>query len=303
MSSPPSEQETVIITGGTGLIGRQLSLLLKEKGYRVVWLSRKPSGPSPYETILWDPKQEIIDKASVRRADHIIHLAGENIGARRWSENRKKKIVESRIASTRLLFNALKDPPVQCRTFISLSASGYYGMVTTERIFNENDPPAPDFLGKTCEAWEQEARRVQETGIRTVILRSGVVLSEEGGILPRLRHSVRFMAGARAGKGNQYMPWIHIEDLCRLILMSIEDKKLSGTYNAAAPCHVTNRAFMAQLRSSMNKPLLIPFIPSTMLHLMFGEMAGMVLEGSRLSCRKILDTGFTFHYPDLQKAF
>ncbi|HBE41029.1 MAG TPA: TIGR01777 family protein [Bacteroidales bacterium] len=294
--------ESILITGGSGLIGSHLSRKLKEKGYDIVLLSRTSRVNGNKNTYLWNPANNFIDPEAVCRADYIIHLAGAGIGDKRWTRKRRKEIFESRVNTAELIHKTVLDSGKNIKAFITISGSGYYGTLTSERIFNETDPPGADFLGKICMFWEQATDKFSEPGTRVVKIRTGIVLSGSGGVLSRIIPPVRYGIGSPIGTGNQYMPWIHIDDLCNIFIKAIEDQDLSGAYNAAAPEHITNRDLMKSLSKVLGKPYWFPAIPSFIMKMIFGEMSGILLEGSRVSCDKIRAAGFIFKFPELNTA-
>lgn len=294
--------ETVLITGGTGLIGRSLRKKLTESGYSVSILSTSGKEVAGCKTYSWNPATGNIDSQAVAEADHIIHLAGANIGARKWTIARKQEIVDSRVKSGELLFNTWQANPGRLKTYITASATGYYGGITTEKIYTEKDPPAGDFLGETCRRWEETAGLFENAGIRTVELRTGIVLDKNDGALARLLLPVKLYTGSALGSGRQYMPWIHLEDLCGMYLKALTDKGMAGAFNAAAPQSVTNKEFTRCLADVLQKPLWLPNIPAIVLKAVFGEMSAIILEGSRVSAEKIMKAGFSFRFPELKTA-
>ncbi|MBP1639394.1 MAG: hypothetical protein H6Q17_977 [Bacteroidetes bacterium] len=294
---------TVLITGGTGLIGRHLSHLLKEKGYTVGILSRSgKQKKDDFPVYYWDIDKQIIDPKAILSSDFIIHLAGENIGEKRWTEERKKEIISSRILPTQLLFDAVSKSTHKPQAFISASAIGYYGAVTSEHIFTEQDPAANDFLGNTCRQWESEADKFEEFGIRTIKIRTGMVLSPTGGVLEKMKLPLKMGLGTLFGTGDQYMPWIHIDDLCCIYLKAIEDSSMTGAYNAVAPEPVSNRQFMQTIALTMHKEMRLHRIPAAVLKLALGSMSEILLEGSRVSAEKIINSSYEFRHPVLQDA-
>lgn len=293
---------TILITGGTGLIGNYLSRFLKEKGYTVALLSRSGKHSEEFPVYFWDINKQIIDPKAITSADYIIHLAGENIGTKRWTEERKKEIISSRILPTQLLFDAISKSTHKPKAFISASAIGYYGAVTSQHIFTESDPAANDFLGHTCRQWESEVDRFQELAIRTVKIRTGIALTSAGGALEKIKKPVALGLGAPLGTGNQYMPWIHIDDLCHVYLKAIEDAAMQGAYNAVAPEHATNRQLTEAIARVLHKKIRLPKIPSTVLKLALGPMSEMLLTGSRVSSEKLIESGFQFRFATLQGA-
>ena len=294
--------KTVLITGGSGLVGQRLRYMLHEKGYRVNVLSRSRKADLAGAAFHWDWKKSEIDEEAIRSADFIIHLAGANIGDKRWTAKRRELIIDSRVKTAELLFTKVMEQGSSVKAFISASAVGYYGSATSEKVFMEDDVPADDFLGKTCARWEQAADRFNESGIRTVKIRTGVVLTKNGGALGRVAMPVRLGIGSALGTGKQYMPWIHIDDLCSIYIMALENEQMEGVYNAVAPEQITNEEFTRELASVLNKPFLKLNVPSFALKLLFGKMSVIILEGSRVSSEKIERTDFRFQFPDLKSA-
>lgn len=294
--------EIVLISGGTGLVGTRLSHLLKEKGYQVNILSRSENNDSTYKTYKWDVKKNMIDPEAIKTADYIIHLAGAGIADKRWTVERKKEIIDSRVKSADLLFNAVKSNLNHVKAFISASGVGNYGAITTQHIFVESDPSHDDFLGKTCALWEASAHQFETLGIRTVLLRTGVVLSKEGGALAKLKTPVQLGIGSALGMGDQYVPWIHLDDLCEMYIKSIEDTQMSGAYNAVVPEHITNEQLSKSIAEELHKPFFFPKVPEFAMELLMGEMSHIILEGSRVSSEKIQKTGFQFQFPTIKSA-
>ena len=288
----------VLITGGNGLIGKRLSFLLASRGYEVRILSRSNSLKNNYKTFLWNVSKKYINDSAFEGLNHIIHLAGAGIADKRWSEKRKKEIIASRVASTNLLYNTVKRLKTPLNSFISASATGYYGAVTSETIFEEKDKPAKDFLGKVCSLWEDSIFQFNEIKIRTVALRTGIVLSKDGGALKKMKTPVI----TALGNGKQYMPWIHIDDLCELYLKAIEDEQFKGAFNAVSSEHISNLSFSKKISKIFNHPFLAIGAPSFILQIVFGEMSTIILNGSRISANKIQQAGFNFKFENLEKA-
>lgn len=293
---------TVLITGGTGLIGETLTKSLQERGFEVAILSREKSLNRQIPTYSWDINKTEIDKEAIAAADYIVHLSGANIGAKRWTKKRKQIIVESRIKSGQLIFDEVTKQNKKLKAFISASAVGYYGAVMSDRIFNETDPPGDDFLGQTCSDWERVADRFAELGIRTVKIRTGVVLTKQGGALSKMLVSIKSGFGSPIGTGKQYMPWIHIDDLCGIYIKAIEEVQMVGAYNAVAPEHITNKVFTQKAAKILNRPLWVPNIPSFFMKLVFGKMSEILLQGSRVSAEKIQTAGYRFLFPGIESA-
>ena len=288
----------VLITGGTGLIGKRLSFLLASRGYEVRILSRSNSLKNNYKTFLWNVTEQYINDSAFEGLNHIIHLAGAGIADKRWSEKRKKEIIDSRVASTNLLYNTVKRLEIPLSSFISASATGFYGAVTSETIFKEIDKPAKDFLGKVCSLWERSIFQFKEIKIRTVALRTGIVLSKDGGALKKMKTPII----TALGNGKQYMPWIHIDDLCELYIKAIEDEQFKGAFNAVSSEHISNLSFSKKISKIFNHPFLAIGAPSFILQIVFGEMSTIILNGSRISANKIKQAGFKFKFENLEKA-
>jgi hypothetical protein len=284
------------------MIGKYLTSLLLEKGYSVSHLSRKQDQFGRVRVYRWDPEKGIIDPSLFQGVDHIIHLAGANIGESRWTSKRKEEIVRSRVDSSNLLYRTIHENGIQLKTFISASAVGYYGSATTDKIYEETDQPGSDFLAKTCIQWEETAEKFEKSDIRTVKVRTAVVLEKSDSALSRLMMPAKFGFLVHTGNGRQYMPWVHIMDLCNIYLKAIEDQTLSGAYNAVAPQHVTHKEFVKNLAQVMGKPVFPVPVPGPLLRGALGEMSDVVLKGSRVSSDKIIRTGFSFSFGNLGEA-
>lgn len=294
--------ESVLITGGKGLVGKHLSKKLLDDGYSVSFLTRTNHKISSEKVYTWNYQKNELDNKAIEKADYIIHLAGANIGEKRWTKSRKKLLVDSRVKTTQLLFENIKKKNKKLKAFISASAIGYYGTITSERLFTETDLPATDFLGSTCKQWEEKAENFDELKIRTVKIRTGVVLTKKGGALAKMITPIKLGIGSAIGTGNQYLPWIHIDDLCNIYLKAIEDKTMEGSFNAVAPDHKTNKDFTVILASVLKKPLWFPNIPAFVVKLLFGEMSNILLKGSRVSSDLIISKAYSFMFPNLENA-
>lgn len=290
----------VLISGGSGLVGSRLTELLQAKGYEVAHLSRSASD-GKVKTIPWDVVNMQLDAAEIEGYDSIIHLAGAGIVDEPWTEKRKQIIQESRTKTAELLKQAIEQNTKKPEVFVSASAVGYYGFVTTDHIFTEQDEPGNDFLADTCVHWEKSVESIAKLGIPTSKIRIGIVLSKNGGALKEMANPVKYNVGAPLGSGKQYMPWIHIDDLCSIFIYALENK-LEGAYNAGAPNQVDNKTFTKTLASVLKKPLWLPNVPAFVMKLILGKRALLVLEGSRVSCKKIQERGFEFQFKDLEVA-
>ncbi|NOQ26973.1 MAG: TIGR01777 family protein [Bacteroidales bacterium] len=275
--------------------------LEKKAVYLPTLPSRTKSIDNKIPVFYWDINNNIIDKEAINSSNYIIHLAGVNIAGKRWTKNQKQGIVDSRVKSTELLFNNI-DPNHNLKAFISASAIGHYGAITSNHIFTETDSSADDFLGETCRLWEDSANKFQNLDIRTVKIRTGLVLSKQGGALSKMIKAFKLGIGSALGSGKQYMPWIHIDDLCEIYIKAIEDSEMNGAYNAVAPEHINNIAFSEKIAKQLKKPFWALRIPEFLFKLLFGEMADILLKGSRVSCDKIKATGYNFKYPTLKSA-
>lgn len=292
--------KTILITGGSGLIGSTLQQQLISKGHTVLILSRqKNSDPNSY---YWDIEKNEIEEEAILKANYIIHLAGAGIADKRWTAARKKEIIDSRVKSAYLLLKKVKELNPNLEGFIAASGVGFYGGITSEKIFSEEDASGNDFLSEICRLWEQESLKFQQEAIRTVIFRTGVVFSKNGGALEKMSKPIQMNIGAPLGKGSQYVPWIHIEDLCNLYVEAIENNNFNGIYNAVAPEHCTNKELTKTIAGVLNKSIYLPNVPSFLLKLILGKMAVIVLEGSRISSEKIKNIGFKFKFPTVKEA-
>jgi len=294
--------ETILISGGTGIVGTYLCKKLLDKGYHVAILSRVSRQGTDIPTYAWDVDKNEIEKEAIETADYIIHLAGTNIGDKRWTAKRRQLIIDSRVKSGQLILDNIKENKHKLKAFITASAIGYYGTITSDKIFCETDTPSIDFLGDTCQQWEEMADGFEQLGIRTVKIRTGVVVTKQGGALAKMIRPVNMGIGSAIGNGTQYMPWIHIDDLCGIYIKAIEDTHMNGAYNAVAPDHKTNRDFTRILARILKKPFWFPSIPTLVMKIVFGTMSDMLLKGSRVSSNKITTAGYTFLYPDLDHA-
>lgn len=294
--------QTILITGASGLIGTHLTPMLQSKGYRVIHLSRAAGNKNGIETFTWNVGKKIIDDKAVEQADYIIHLAGAGIADKKWTEERKKEIIGSRTDSTRLLFESLKRSNKKLDAFISASAIGYYGAVTSEKIFTEEDPAENDFMGTCCKLWEESVEPVTALGMRTVKIRVGIVLANDGGALPKMAAPVKFGIGSALGTGKQYTPWIHIDDICGIFIKAIEDENMHGVYNGVAPGPVTNYDLTKAIAKVLHKPFFMPNVPVFVLKVLFGKMTAMFLEGSRVSSAKTEIAGYVFKFRKMEDA-
>jgi uncharacterized protein (TIGR01777 family) len=295
-------QKHVLLTGGTGLIGTHLTQHLLAKGYKVSHLDRKPSTDPQVKTYLWDVAQGEIDAACINGVDTIVHLAGAGIVGKRWTNERKKEIVESRTKSIGLIYDLLREKKDhKVKSVISASATGYYGDRADEPL-TEESTPGNDFLAEVCIRWEKAADEGLDIGLRVVKLRTGIVLNKDGGALPQLANPIKWGIGSPMGTGKQWMPWIHWKDVVKLYLYAIDNAELKGVYNMTGPNPVTNQQLTKAVAKQLGKPLWAPNVPEFVLKLILGEMRAVVLESDRTSAQKIENAGFKFDFPELEGA-
>jgi hypothetical protein len=284
----------ILITGGTGLVGTRLTELLTERKHEVRILSRNPKGGHEFK---WDISKNFIDEKALANIDFIIHLAGAGIADKRWSNGRKKVIIDSRVETANLLYRKVKEHNISLKGFIAASGSNYYGAQTSDKIFEEKDQVGTDFLGAVCQKWEAAANQFKELKIPVTILRTGIVLSKKGGALEKMKTPVI----SPLGSGAQYMSWIHIDDLCMAYIKAVEED-FNGVYNTISPEYHTSTSFSKTLAKAIKRPYLSIAVPGFLLKLAFGELAIILLEGSRLSSKKIQEKGFVFKYSNLKEA-
>ena len=293
----------VLITGATGLVGSKIVELCRDRGIEVHYLTTskdKIENKPDYKGFYWNPDKDHIDPAAFNEVDTIIHLAGTSI-AQRWTPDKKKEILNSRIQTAKLLFKNLQEDQGQVKHFISASAIGIYPS-SLEKLYSEADNGVDDsFVGEVVVKWEEAADEFEDLGLRVSKVRIGLVLAEDGGMLEKLKEPVAFNVGAPLGSGKQWQSWIHLEDLARIFLHVLQNK-LEGTYNAVAPNPVTNKELVREVASQMGKPVWLPPIPGFALKLALGEMAHLLLSSQLVSSNKIEKTGFVFKYVNLPKA-
>ncbi|WP_420316904.1 TIGR01777 family oxidoreductase [Ekhidna sp.] len=292
--------KTVLITGGSGLVGTELSQMLEANGYKVTHLSRNPT-QKHYQTFYWDVKKGEIDEEAITTADAIIHLAGAGVSDKRWSDGWKQEIYNSRIDSTRLLREKAISLNPKLKHFISASAVGIYGWDSGDQLVDENSPKGEGFLADVVEDWEKEVDLFNDHNIKTSKIRIGIVLSEKGGALVEMAKPIKFGVGAPLGSGKQYMSWIHIKDLCGIFAHVLQHAQ-AGIFNGVGPSPKTNKEFTKAVANQLNRPLWLPNVPKFALRLIVGEMSDILIGGNRVSSKKIEDAGFNFRFTALDDA-
>lgn len=293
----------VLITGGSGFVGERLCQRLVEAGHRILVVSRDPDGVRdrlPSGTDIRASSLDFVDTPP----DALVNLAGEPIAAKRWSDDQKARLIESRVNVTRdlvrlceqLVSTGGRSP----RVMVSASAMGYYGD-QGDREVTEETPPHDEFAHRLCKRWEETACQAEEHGVRVAVLRLGLVLDEGGGSLEKMLPPFKLGLGGRFGDGKQFMPWVHREDVVRMILFLLENDELEGPFNASAPHPVTNAEFTRTLASQLGRPAIFP-VPAIVLETLFGEMARLLLTGADMRPRRLLEAGFEFRFETLEAA-
>ncbi|WP_280553765.1 TIGR01777 family oxidoreductase [Halomonas sp. 25-S5] len=293
----------VLITGGSGFVGQRLCRRLKEAGHRLLVVSREPEQVRDRLPEGSDIRRSVLDFVDTP-PDAIVNLAGESIAARRWSDDQKKRLIDSRVNITGdlvMLCEQLQASQGRMpRLMVSASAMGYYGD-QGDREVTEQTPPHDEFAHRLCKRWEDTAREAADFGVRVALLRIGLVLDAGGGSLQKMLPPFKLGLGGRFGDGKQFMPWIHREDLVGAILFLLERDDLEGPFNASAPHPVTNAEFTRTLAKQLGRPALMP-VPAIALETAFGEMSRLLLTGADMRPTRLLEAGFEFRFPTLEKA-
>lgn len=295
----------ILITGASGMVGTRLTELLLKKGYEVNTLGRQTTDDRPQKNAVaqfaWNIDKEIIDAKAFEGVSAIIHLAGAGVADKRWSDERKKEIIDSRVKGAKLIFDFLKKNKHEVKTFISASAVGYYGDCEDE-IVTEERKAGEGFLAEVCKQWEQSAKQFSKLGIREVRCRIGIVLSKTGGALPELTKTIPLGVASYFGKSNLYYPWVHIDDVCGIMIHALENESVNGAYNATAPLPLPMKDLMKEiLLAKKSKSVLVP-APPFAIKLALGEMSEMLLSSQRCSAGKILESGYKFRFAKIEDA-
>jgi uncharacterized protein (TIGR01777 family) len=295
-----NKQKSILLTGGTGLIGLNLTKQLLAMGYSVSHLSRSPGKDERVKTFLWDINKGQIDEHAIDGVDIIIHLAGAGIADKPWTDARKRELVDSRTKSISLIYELLRKKPHQVKSVISASAIGYYSDRGDE-LLTEESAPNTDFMAQCCIDWEAAVDEGKSLGLRIVKYRTGVVL-DNGGALAKLATPIKLWVGSPLGSGRQWVPWIHWQDVVDMYLFAIEKESVEGVYNMVAPNPLTNKQLTQAVAKKLHKPLWAPSVPAFLLKLIMGEMSTIVLGSTKVSAQKITDAGFKFKYPEIAPA-
>lgn len=290
----------VLIAGGSGLVGSRLTEMLIAKGYSVQHLSRS-KGKSNIPTYLWDADKFQVDENAFNGVDVVINLAGSGIADKAWSKERMNDIINSRVNATKVICNFLTTHTHQVSTYIGASAIGIYGNLKKENLTEEDVSNEKDFMVECCKLWEQQHQAIAKSGLRSVIVRIGIVLSPKGGALKEMLKPFNFFTGAYFGDGSMMTSWIHIDDLCNQFIYGIEHENIHGTYNGVAPLPVSNKALIKAI-ASIKKTLLIIPVPRFMLHLILGKRSVVVFQSLHVSSIKIEQSGFAFMFKDVNSA-
>ncbi len=299
--------QTVLITGGTGMVGQSLTNYLIEKGYEVIVLTRseKRSSRLHLSYAVWDINKQYIDPVALKKADIIVHLAGESVATKRWTKQRKEAILQSRVQSGALLVKALKENDHKVKTVIAASAIGWYGPDTEKSLkegFTEIDTADTSYLGDTCKQWEESVHPLKELGIRLVTLRIGIVLNKRGGALLEFIKPAKLGIAAILGEGKQIVSWIHLQDLNGIIEFAIQNPTINGVFNAVAPEPIDNQSLTLQIAAKYHSWYFKVYVPAWALKILLGEMSIEVLKSANVSSKKIQSAGYGFDFPSIEHA-
>lgn len=291
--------KTILIAGGSGLVGTRLKDILRQNGYDVRLLTRTPRQANHFA---WNPAKGEIDEAALEGVSAIVNLAGAGIADKPWTKARKKELIDSRVQSAEVLAKALKNASQKPEVYVSASAIGYYGNSGERRMQETDTPVDQSFMVECCAFWESAADAVADTGIRTVKLRIGVVMAKEGGALAEVLKPLRFGLGTYFADGRAWWSWIHLDDLCQMIRWSIEQRAVAGTFNAVAPYPVRGKTLVEQAAQAWHKRAVFLPAPAFALRLALGEMSAVVLNSNLISADKVVEAGFKFQFPEIGPA-
>jgi len=289
----------VLITGASGLIGTALQPRLRAKGHDALLASR--SEPKDDSWIQWDPENGFADPSKLEGIDAVVHLAGETVSGLRWTDEKKKAIRNSRVVGTRSVVDAISELETRPRVLVAASAIGFYGDRGDE-VLTETSKSGKTFLAEVSREWEAESRRAEDSGVRTVLLRTGIVLSKDGGALGTMLMPFKLGLGGVVGDGKQWMSWVSLDDHVDVIVFALENDNVRGAVNSVSPDPVTNEEFTKVMGEVLYRPTFIP-VPEFAVHMMFGEMGeALLLDSTRVIPKRLTDLGYKFKFPDLKKA-
>ena len=291
----------ILITGGSGLLGSALTKKILKNNIEVVHVTSNISSKYDVKNYFWNWEKNEIDENCFTGVSHIVHLAGAGIAAKAWTKKRKEQIVKSRVLTTRLMLSKITEQSLPISTFISASAVGIYGAQKSEKIFNEEDEPFEDFMGNCCKQWENSVDKFEKIS-RVIKLRLGVILDKNYGALPRIANMVKNGIGSPLGDGQQYMPWIHIEDAVNIFFNSIINEKISGTFNVVSSDYITNSELTKKIGEVFNKKIWLPNVPSFVLKFLYGEMSDTILKGVKVSNEKLKEIELKLKYEKIEDA-
>ena len=292
----------ILITGGSGLLGKRISQLLVKEGHQVVWLGRVQGEWQGIKKFKWDPETSYIDKEAFDGVEHIIHLAGAGIADKAWTKSYKEELLKSRVKSSALLYRCVHENRFPIKSIVGASAIGYYGYSNSDKVFTEEDKPDASFLSELCVKWENSYTPFSEAGIRVAIIRIGIVLSKDGGFYAKLAPLYKLGLGSVFTKKTNYLSWIHIKDVSALFVFCLKNKNCQGVFNAVSSESTLITDFSRQFAASLNKPLFMPVLPEFFARLIMGERSVMLTKGVRVSNEKIKTLGFEFEFDTAQKA-
>ncbi|OAQ38657.1 cell division inhibitor [Pedobacter psychrophilus] len=294
-------KKKVLITGASGTVGQALTDLLINKGHEVVHISRSEKFNAKVKTYKWDLQKKKIDSNCLDGVDTIVHLAGAGIADKRWTKERKEILIKSRTESIKLICDLMKNKKNQVKEIISASAAGYYSDRGND-LLTETDLPSNDFLGNCCILWENAVDEGKTSDLRIVKFRTGVILDKDSGALEKIAAPIKLGFGASLGNGNQWISWIHLDDVAEMYLSGIENENLNGAYNMSSPYPITNASLTKSIAQQLKKPLWLPNVPAFALKLALGEMSAVVLGSTKMDTKKIEETGFRFKFPEIKSA-
>lgn len=293
----------VLVTGASGYVGTALCSQLELEGYQIRRLTTQATKADQESTFYWNPETYAMDVVALQNVSYIIHLAGENIGAGRWTSKRRQRILDSRVHSTACLFEHVKRMQIPLKAFVAASAIGYYGNNTADTIIDEYSPSGNDFLADVCVQWERETQRFQQLNIRTVIVRTSLVFSRHAPILRKMLLPIRVGLGGPLGTGNQTVPWISLHDLCNIYQMAMEKNEITGAINAVAPQIISNKEMLKTFAMILRKPFFMPPVPVWLLRIVLGSMSILLTEGNPVVSVKLKELGYKWQYREIERIF